>query len=387
MKATKLLSVTLTITTTILLSGLALLTPLFIVHDAQGAQTVEDGDLIRVSNDYKVWIVKRVGDKKFKRHLFGPQVINAYGHLKAGYPGNVKVVDPSVVDGYATSYLIRQYGDTKVHMLENIVPGVSATKRWVQTLADFNTAGYDWDGVSVVNVTEMALYTAGTDISDAVSIPEKGLTVDELNIASVSITPDIESAKVEWGTTQPTESKIFVYANNSPSKVFVSDKFSATHSVNVTDLTSNTNYSYDITALNETGFSKKSGGFSTLPHFVAEISLDKDAVKNDGVDFVTIKVMAKLSNGDVLSNKLLKLKTYISGDNKISDPFEDTKMSDNQGVVIFKTKPTNYYNYCWGMTMIINIIDEGSGEILHSNSIEITNIKSTPIPLPAGFCA
>lgn len=194
-KFRKVVSATLTITTTVWLSGIALLAPALTAH---AAVTINDGDLIRPSNDYKVYIVKTVGSEKFKRHLFGPQVIDAYGHLKAGYPGNVKVVDAATADGYEMSTLLRQDGDTKVYKLQNVVAGVSAERSWVKTLADFTAAGYKWNSVYVVNATEMALFTDVTT----------GVTTTGLSAALSASTPagstvartstDVEFAKIDF---------------------------------------------------------------------------------------------------------------------------------------------------------------------------------------------
>ncbi len=200
--------------------------------------------------------------------------------------------------------------------------------------------------------------------------------MDTLEIISVNITPDKKSAKVEWQTNKPTESKVFISGGNLSSKIFLSESgFSSNHVANISSLSPTTNYSYEITALNELGFIRKSGVFTTLDAFVADILVDKEEIKNDSIDFVTISVVTKLTNGEILQNKSLKIKINIYGSGgAIVTSFDESKLSDSQGIIIFKTQPTSYYDRC-GMGMTITIIDNEDGHILFSKNIGIKNVK------------
>ena len=148
----KTLSITTTVTTTLWMSGAAILAPL----SSHAAVTINEGDIFRASNDFKVYIAKHVGAKKFKRWFVGPQMFDFYKHLSFSV---VKVVDPAVAASYTESMLVRVDGDQKVWHIANGVAGVSADKHWVDSLAAFQAAGFDWDSVYVINGSEGGWYS------------------------------------------------------------------------------------------------------------------------------------------------------------------------------------------------------------------------------------
>lgn len=154
----KVLSVTTSITTTLWVSGAASFAPV------NAAVTINEGDIFRASNDYKVYIAKYVGAKKFKRWFVGPQMFDIYKHL--GF-AKVKVVDPAVAAGFTESKLVRVDGDDKVWHIGNAVAGQSAEKQWIPTLAVFQGAGFDWDGVYLINAAEGAWYAMGANYGGA----------------------------------------------------------------------------------------------------------------------------------------------------------------------------------------------------------------------------
>jgi len=129
---------------------------------------IYDGDLIRGQGDIAVWIVKTVGEKRYKRWLFGPQIFNAYGHL--GF-NKVKNVSKETLNHFDTSNLIRKDGDTKVYELTDFRPGISATRRWIPTAEIFLQRGFDFDSVYVVNQVEFNLYTEGSPLPITQSAP------------------------------------------------------------------------------------------------------------------------------------------------------------------------------------------------------------------------
>ncbi|MEK7555635.1 MAG: peptidoglycan-binding protein [Patescibacteria group bacterium] len=88
-----------------------------------------------------------------------------------------------------------------------------------------------------------------------------------LEITSVNITLDKTSAKVEWQTNKPTESKVFISGGNLSSKIFTSiSGLSTRHSVTITGLSEETSYSYEIEAIaGGVNAVKKQGSFKTLP--------------------------------------------------------------------------------------------------------------------------
>jgi len=90
-------------------------------------------------------------------------------------------------------------------------------------------------------------------------------TSTTIEISSVNITPTITSAKIEWQTDKPTESKIFLSGGGLSSKLYNSESgLSTRHSVSIESLKGDTAYSYEIEAVGNVGiYAKKSGSFST----------------------------------------------------------------------------------------------------------------------------
>lgn len=120
-----------------------------------------DGDLIRGQGDIAVWIVKIVGEKRYKRWLFGPQIFDAYGHL--GF-NKVKNISKVTLNNFDTSNLIRKFDEAKVYELTDFVPGVRAIRRWVPTVEIFLQRGFDFDSVYIVNQREFDLYPEGASL-------------------------------------------------------------------------------------------------------------------------------------------------------------------------------------------------------------------------------
>jgi len=162
----KTVSIVTALTTTLWLSGVAMIMPV-------SAVTIVDGDLIRANGGIDVYIVKIVGAKKFKRLILNPDIFNQYGHLKWE---NIKDVDSSVLDEYTTSTLVRADGDTKVYRL--IPNGDVGEKKWVESLDCFNSKGYDWDSVYTINNFERDSYTTSATTECGGTTPgEEGITL------------------------------------------------------------------------------------------------------------------------------------------------------------------------------------------------------------------
>jgi len=159
------ISIFTSITTIAWLSGIALLAPIGV-----GAAIV-DGDIVSPDAEftegdvtyypYDVFIVKIVGTKTFKRLILNPEVFESYGHLEWA---NIQTISAATVDGYTTSDLVRELNDSKVYKLTP--DGDVGTKGWVNmTAAEFESEGYDWDSIYVINVTDRDNYTTGADIT------------------------------------------------------------------------------------------------------------------------------------------------------------------------------------------------------------------------------
>ena len=95
-----------------------------------------------------------------------------------------------------------------------------------------------------------------TDINTTISSSVK---TKELEITSVNIVPSQTSAKIEWQTNKPTESKVFISGGDFNSKIFISTSgLSTKHSVDIDGLTFKIIYFYEIEAIAHAGeFSKK----------------------------------------------------------------------------------------------------------------------------------
>lgn len=130
-----------------------------------------DGDLIRVSGTFDIYIVKIIGAKKFKRLILNPDIFNFYGHLKWG---NIKDVDQVTVDGFVLSNLIIEVNadgsvvDNKVYRVSSAAGSDTGEKRWLNMSAtQFEAAGYDWDAIYKINHTEASenFYSIGLPIT------------------------------------------------------------------------------------------------------------------------------------------------------------------------------------------------------------------------------
>ncbi len=128
------------------------------------AQTINDGDTVRVTGSIDVYIVKIVGAKKFKRLVLNPQIFNSYGQLSWSA---IKDVDQATMNEFTDSNLVQHVNaqgvvvDPKIYAItssaNNYDPNKTGTKRWLNiTGAQFSAAGLDWDSVYKINDLEAA---------------------------------------------------------------------------------------------------------------------------------------------------------------------------------------------------------------------------------------
>ncbi|MBI2587839.1 hypothetical protein HYW30_00860, partial [Candidatus Azambacteria bacterium] len=175
--ATKAFSASVSVMTILTLSGVGAVLPVMVAKAA-----IVDGDLIRASGDFDVYIVKLVGSKKLKRLILNPDIFNQYRHLKWS---NVKTVTAAERDSYTTSRLVRADGDTKVYLLSP--DGDTGSRQWITTGEYFVSQGYDWDAVYTVNNFERDSYTSGADVGPAAA-PSPGV-VGSLTVSLAADTP------------------------------------------------------------------------------------------------------------------------------------------------------------------------------------------------------
>jgi len=133
----------------------------FVFTASATTANILEGALIREKGDSDVYVVKYVGNKKFKRLILSPAVFNSYGHLKWK---NIMDVDKSIADSFTTSDLVRATvaGDPRVYKL--YPSGDVGEKRWIKTAETFNALGYDWDAIYTINETDRDSYSEGTPI-------------------------------------------------------------------------------------------------------------------------------------------------------------------------------------------------------------------------------
>lgn len=112
-----------------------------------------EGSLLRARGDIKVYIITN----GWKRHISSPKIFDFYGHL--GFDKVIEV-DPSIINSYPESKLIRYVNDQKVYELDS-----SYAKHWLNISADvFTTSGRKWDSISIINEIELNFYKTGANI-------------------------------------------------------------------------------------------------------------------------------------------------------------------------------------------------------------------------------
>lgn len=116
--------------------------------------SLPDGSLIRAKGDYKVYVIAG----QYKRWLQNPKVLACYPHL--GWQSVIEV-EPSEVNSYIESRLIRAESDSRVYEIsDNLI------KNWLNMTADvFTASGRSWNSVFITNRAERDLYKTGQAIT------------------------------------------------------------------------------------------------------------------------------------------------------------------------------------------------------------------------------
>ncbi len=112
----------------------------------------QEGSLIRVKGDSKVYIIK----DNYRRWLQTPQIFAAYPHFNWQ---NIIEVEPAQLNFYQEAWLIRADGDFRVYEING-----DGSKHWLNMSAEqFGQSGRSWDMVYIVNKAERDLYKTGAD--------------------------------------------------------------------------------------------------------------------------------------------------------------------------------------------------------------------------------
>jgi hypothetical protein len=127
------------------------------------ATTLSEGAVARIGSGSEVYVIKIVGDKKFKRHIVSPEVFNSYGHLS--WSG---IQSTSSLDDYSLSAWVRVCtGANGAPAATDKVYEVNAdsTMHWLNmTAAQFYARGGSDEAIYNVNDGELGLYTLGVDV-------------------------------------------------------------------------------------------------------------------------------------------------------------------------------------------------------------------------------
>ena len=223
---------------------------LLIIPLKSWAIEIIDGDLIRATNTFDVYIIKLVGAEKFKRLILNPEIFNQYGHLKWE---NIKEVSQTEIEQYVVSDLVRSAGDEKVYKL--YPSGDTGEKRWIKTADDFLNFGYDWDAIYNINIFERDFYASGEDLTyTEPSVPEQPATPEQpstpirdpitINIpsdyqtiqAAINVAIDGDTISIKSGTYNENInlSKSLKLIGETPSSVVI-DGLGNDNAINITD--------------------------------------------------------------------------------------------------------------------------------------------------------
>jgi hypothetical protein len=125
-----------------------------------------------------------------------------------------------------------------------------------------------------------------------------------LNISSVSVTTQKDSARISWQTNLPTISKVFV----GDFKVVNSESgLSTKHLATINNLVSNTSYNYEIEAIKESDVVKYEGTFKSeifiaIPLQIVRINLNDNNLRieaNKEIDINSIKIYKHVFSSDI----------------------------------------------------------------------------------------
>lgn len=99
-----------------------------------------DDELIKASDSPVVYLLIA----GMKRHIPSVEVFESYGFDW----NDISVVSPDEVNDYPDVVLIRGAGEVNVYLL------AGGKKHWIPSVAIFNSRGYKWDQIIIVNLTE-----------------------------------------------------------------------------------------------------------------------------------------------------------------------------------------------------------------------------------------
>lgn len=223
--------------------------------------------------------------------------------------------------------------------------------------------------------------TPAIQTTSAISIaaPTQILTTPE--ISSINAITSLSSARIEWQTNIPTNSKIFVGSSGLPSKIYNSESGPSTrHIVNISGLVSGTTYSYEIESITGDQVVKKNGSFSTNPdEYIVSIQPDKTSVQATGWNMVVLKV-STLKNGQIQSNQSVSMTTPDSSQNntRITSNLTSTGSGDWHNTFTYYPKTIGTHKLVFSWNGISKSVDIQATEYIKIDPT-ITNIVKNSV--------
>ncbi len=128
--------------------------------------SITDGDLVREGSKHEVYLIKIVGNKKFKRHILTSNIEKWYPHLSP-FAGKVKLVNDGALNSYLTSRWIKSDDDPRtIYEIDS-----AGTKHLVvcnngsgDCLETWSLYGWDTEEIYIVNSKELNFYPQGESI-------------------------------------------------------------------------------------------------------------------------------------------------------------------------------------------------------------------------------
>ncbi|MDP3764610.1 MAG: peptidoglycan-binding domain-containing protein [bacterium] len=149
--------------------------------------------------------------------------------------------------------------NNKLNVLSSVMEQVAALQKQLDLLLK-KTPIPPAQTVTVPTQTPTTIFqpTPQSNISSQTTLMET------LKISSVNVVPDMTSAKIEWVTNRPTESKLYLSGGGLTSKLFISETgYSTNHFSNISQLVPITDYSFQITAIGNSGLVSYTDDFKT----------------------------------------------------------------------------------------------------------------------------
>jgi len=113
-------------------------------------ESYEEDTLIRAEEQSEVYIIYA----GMKRHILSPEVFESYGFDW----DNITIINKDELGDYPDVNLIREAGKEKVYML------AGGKKHWIPSVAVFNSKGYKWENVIIVNSSEAEVLGEGNQV-------------------------------------------------------------------------------------------------------------------------------------------------------------------------------------------------------------------------------